>query len=174
MPENTAEKARIEFTGPNAEKSGEITLPFNPSKLTFDVSPARYDGEEGEERKIRDLQAGKDGTPRPIQADPMEEMEVTMRAGLVFDTSLQKEKSVRQDVERFLAAAREPAGRDTVFCWNEIMFSGVLTEVTAKYRMFHEDGTPCRADVEFAIKSESSRDKSRLWNDQYKKLFGWG
>ncbi len=43
----------------------------------------------------------------------------------------------------------------TTFSWGDFVFEGVVENVSVKYTMFLENGTPCRAEVTLKMKSAS-------------------
>lgn len=144
------EKACIQFMDAGTD-SGEGTMfhvPFNPAQLNFEAGKGEIPGQEQDNRGMR----------------------IRLKMLLIFDKSLER-KSVKEETEQFLEAARDPLKRRVIFQWDELCFDGLLEQMSAAYEMFTEDGKPVRARIEITIGSRSGSMAAEEWYRDYKELF---
>ena len=85
-----------------------------------------------------------------------------------------KQRSVRPQVEGFIAAVRNEKTRKMTFYWGNMIYKGVLENVSAEYTMFNMQGNPIRANVNLGLLliDESIGDNNMgYWANSYEKLF---
>ena len=86
-----------------------------------------------------------------------------------------KEASVVEIVEGFIAALRSPYTRIVTFHWGKMNYAGVLNNVAAQYVMFNRKGQPVRAYINLSLMlMENSPYPNNLgaWEEAYKAAFG--
>lgn len=62
-----------------------------------------------------------------------------------------KRLSVQERVEGFSAALRNKFTRYVIFTWGKLEYSGVVTNVNARYTMFDKKGAPIRGEMQLEI-----------------------
>lgn len=139
-------------------------VPFNPSELRFERRDGRKDQkknwQKGENTIIGETYLCQSVTP-----------DIVMKVKLIFDRTLYEDDSVQQEVEGFLATARDPATRFINFQWQEIQFQGILISASAQYQMFSSLGNPIRASVELSISGQDSQ--TELMAKDYRRMLGY-
>lgn len=99
-----------------------------------------------------------------------------VRTGVVAGVSAYKNKtySVRPQVEGFIGALRNNFTRKILFCWGNMVYTGVLTHVGAEYTMFSTDGNPIRANVNLGMLCTDetlSEGYMGQWQESYQTVF---
>ena len=128
--------------------SVELTVQFNPKELQIDKTVS-WTNAQG-----------------PVSENPVQEFKEpqssTLSTTLYFDTYEAKAdgKSVKKafiDKLEKLVTIDEGIGRPplVIFQWGNFQFKGVVESLSQKYTMFFSDGTPCRCEVGFKMKSSS-------------------
>jgi hypothetical protein len=133
-----------EIRSSGTEESSIFKVQFNPEKLQFSTGTAPKDN------KRTSITPNDDGIVP--QADVSDQSDaVTVRISLVFDRSIYKVASVKEEVDGFLAMVQNPYVRKVAFHWGNQYYKGVLKDMDAEYVHFNSAGTPTRANVNFSI-----------------------
>jgi hypothetical protein len=128
----------------STEASSIMKVQFNPAKLQFSTGAAP------ENNKRTSITKNDDGIVP--QADVSGQSDaVTVRISLVFDRSIYKAASVKEEVDGFLAMMQNPYVRKVAFHWGDQYYKGVLKDLDAEFVHFNGTGTPTRANVNFSI-----------------------
>lgn len=139
-------------------------VPFNPSELSFERQNGRKDKKKNWQRSEEE-NIGQTYLCQAVTPD------IVMKVKLIFDRTVYEDDSVQQEVEGFLATARDPAARFVNFQWKEVQFQGILTSVSAQYQMFSPLGNPMRASVELSITGQ--KNQTELLAKDYQKMLGY-
>lgn len=152
------------FAAPyTAKESFLFEVPFNPSEL-------RFERQNGRKTEKKNWQKEKETIGQTYLCQAVTP-DIVMKVKLIFDRTLYEDDSVQQEVEGFLATARDPFTRFIIFQWKEIQFQGILTSVSAQYQMFSSLGNPVRASVELSITGQKSQ--TELMAKDYQKMLGY-
>ena len=123
----------------------ELTAQFNPKELQVDKSVG-----------WSNAQGASTEDPAQEFKDPQSR---SLAVTLYFDTYEQKEDVFKTYVSKLeqMVTIEPSLGRPplVIFQWNKFSFKGVVESLTQKYTMFLPDGTPCRCEVGFKMKSAS-------------------
>ncbi len=92
-------------------------------------------------------------------------------AAAIMSATGKKKWSVQDEVEGLIAALRDPFTRNVSFRWAEFVFTGQLSNVSAKYTMFSTSGHPVRAQVLLRVQHEMDDVYLKRWYDNYAEVF---
>lgn len=151
---NPLEKAEINLSGKAASGSESLKVEDKVFAVQFNPNLLSFSAEGGGKQIKQDLQKkdnkvfGQSYSYQPITP------RVNLSLKLMFDCTLKKGAGIRNEVEGFVAAVRNPCTRQISFHWGESCFAGHLESVSAEYTMFDEKGTPVRGSVDLSIKCE--------------------
>lgn len=129
----------------NTAGSDKIKIQFNPSSLKFSYSNSNADDASSVSKAdgtVEDADSGDDNTTLTLSMD------------IIFDRSNQikdADKSVKPDVDQFLAMVKNPYVREVTFFWGKQYYRGVVKKVDATYNFFNRDGLPMRARIAFSM-----------------------
>ena len=122
----------------------QVTAQFNPKELQVDKSVSwtnsQGPGSEDPEQEFKEPQSS------------------SLTATLYFDT-FEKKKDVYAEyiskLEKMVTIETEKLNRPpmVIFQWGNFTFKGVVESLSQKYTMFLPDGTRCRCEVGFKMKS---------------------
>lgn len=87
-------------------------------------------------------------------------------------TALKRKYSVLPQTNAILAALLRDTTRNVTFRWNEMSFSGELTEAQAAYTMFSVSGQPIRSTITINITQEFSRVSGDDYDSSFDVVFG--
>jgi hypothetical protein len=125
--------------------SVDMEAQFNPKELQIDKSVS-WTNAQG-----------------PAQENPAQEFKEpqssNLQATLYFDTYESKKDVYKEYITKLEKLVTiQSSGRPPLvtFTWNSFVFQGVVESLSQKYTMFLEDGTRCRCEVGFKMKSASS------------------
>jgi hypothetical protein len=181
MPELTAGALAGEPNAPaGASQEKLFRVQYNPSELSLSATASS--------ERVRDLRAREDGTSPVVQESPLAGT-IELSMSLWFDKmsaatsfmldktaaptsaagaanlvkSFMKEASVRDEVEGFIAALRNPHTQCISVHWADFTFPGVLYSVNAQYTMFSVTGLPVRAKVSIRVRQEANTHAIDTW-----------
>lgn len=100
----------------------------------------------------------------------------TLKLTLYFDSSLEEDKDVRKYTDRLWEmmmvedkSKDKEAGKgvppEVAFEWGRLYFRAVLTNMSQKYTLFTEDGTPVRCQVDITLEQKIDREDYRKRTD---------
>ena len=121
----------------------QVTAQFNPKELQVDKSVSwtnsQGPGSEDPEQEFKEPQSS------------------SLTATLYFDTYESKKDVYAEFISKLekLVTIEPSLGRPplTTFTWGSFTFQGVVESLSQKYTMFLSDGTRCRCEVGFKMKS---------------------
>lgn len=129
----------------NSAGSDKIKIQFNPASLKFSYSNTNADDTSSVSKSdgtVEDADSGDDNTTLTLSMD------------IIFDRSNQikdADKSVKPDVDQFLAMVKNPYVREVTFFWGKQYYRGVVKKVDATYNFFNKNGLPMRANIAFSM-----------------------
>lgn len=129
----------------NTAGSDKIKIQFNPSSLKFSYTNTNADDTSSVSKSdgnVEDADSGDDSTTLTLSMD------------IIFDRSNQKkeaDRSVKTDVEQFLAMVKNPYVREVTFFWGKQYYRGIVKQVDATYNFFNNNGIPMRANIAFSM-----------------------
>lgn len=136
----------MDYISPSNKGGGDkIKIQFNPSSLSFSYSNENADDSTSiskSDGKVEDADSGDDSTT------------MTLSMNIVFDRSTQAKeanRSVKPDVDQFLAMVKNPYVREVTFFWGKQYYRGVVKKVDATYNLFNKNGLPMRANIAFSM-----------------------
>jgi hypothetical protein len=168
---------------------GEFAVQFNPNSLRFESNAEAY--------QTKGMMANLSELPNQVDR----RASIVMNVELIFDAVQNADAFHRdslrlssQDLVSQAASAMKGAGQKdseysvlqqtnvmiallitcplVIFNWGKQSFSGLLTEVQAKYVMFSPVGHPIRSRVMVRIQQFIEAEKSmKNWDNAYQKLF---
>ena len=135
----------------------ELTAQFNPKELQVDKTVG-WTNAQG---------ASTENPPQEFKDPQSSSLSVT----LYFDTYESKKDVHKTFVAKLehMVTIEPSLGRPplVIFQWNKFSFKGVVESLTQKYTMFLSDGTRCRCEVGFKMKSASeARSATRAHGNQ--------
>lgn len=149
-----------------SSEDGEVfPLQFNPEELTIRAHGRKSKEQMGIDVRHRKADYGILG------------VQVIVTIPILFDSTLEdrsltkKEKGVREKVEEFLNAVKNPYLRKICFSWGNLSYEGQLYGVTADYEMFDREGMPIRAKVILQLLCRDGEGSS-YWDSLCKQLIG--
>lgn len=136
----------VDKISPSNKAGGNtIKIQFNPSSLNFSYSNGNADETSSVSKgdgKVEDADSGNDSTT------------LNLSMNIVFDRSNQVKdanKSVKPDVDQFLAMVKNPYVREVTFFWGKQYYRGIVKKVDATYSLFSNKGIPMRANIAFSM-----------------------
>jgi contractile injection system tube protein len=132
-----------------SEAGVNMDVMFNPKELQVDKSvswTAKNSHSEDPKQEFKEPQSS------------------SLSVTLYFDTYETKQDVYNSFVSNIEKTAKMVSGLGrppmVIFQWGKFNFTGVTESVSQKYTMFLEDGTRCRCEVAFKMKSASAAEVS--------------
>jgi hypothetical protein len=145
QPTEPTQPTTITFLQPKLPlqaRLGDVTFHFNPSEMSINKS-SPWDGHGNSGQDPPNLEFTQ-GRPHSLSLELFFD-------GFETQTNM---SSIVSQLEKFVVRDDAKRPPKIVFTWGNTMpaFEGVIGSIEAKYTMFLEDGTPCRATVTLQLK----------------------
>ena len=149
--------AYLELAEMKSSASGDVSAGATAGTIRFQFNPKEFQVEKSAKWQTHNTAGSKNAGP----AQYMGPNPAAMTLEMFLDASEESGGDVSQDVQTLIEACtptdasqgkdkpRPPAIR---FGWDKIYFVGYIDKVTAKYTLFHPDGTPIRATCTISLK----------------------
>jgi phage protein U len=149
--------AIIAMAGEHEGREKKFTLPFNPQEYSETISNSfKKDNLVGLKNAVNQFTSTKEGD---------------LTLNLLFDTTnegkdVREELKFLRDISRIDKELHIPP--PCQFIWGkQIIFHGVISEYSAKFTYFYNDGTPARANVTLKLKRYKSMKEVERENEFY-------
>lgn len=103
-----------------------------------------------------------------IQGSFMEKVKNSSIASMINDYS------VKTQMDGLMSLVSNAVTRSVIFCWNEIVISGVIQGVEMEYTMFNSSGNPIKGTITLSIAVNYGAENTsnrKYWDKAFDKLF---
>ena len=167
-----------------------MEVQFNPEELSFNLSQKSESGNKSKDKGKETLlsQSVKNIMTIPLifenivntdafmwdkqkvlmQGSFMEKVKASSMAGVINDYS------VKTQMDGLMSLISNTATRSIVFCWGDMVISGIIQGAEMEYNMFNSSGNPIKGKITLSVAVNYGTIKSsnrQYWDKAFDKLF---
>ena len=160
-----------------------MEVQFNPAELSFQLSQqssgkntAKKDSESQLSQSIKNIMTVPlvfenivntdafmwDKQRVLIQGSFMEKVKNSSIASMINDYS------VKTQMDGLMSLISNAATRSVIFCWNEMVISGVIQGVEMEYTMFNSSGNPIKGTITLSIAVNYGAENTQCFKNHYR------